>query len=97
MTRRCVCCQRVRPPHALGECSSCYHQRYDPRTGNPGGAGVLKRQADIAARMQDLGELLRQETDRVVIARRLGVSTRTVHRYLDRLKRSDSPDAPLRA
>lgn len=93
----CASCRRVRPHHARGLCGTCYVQPYQPPTGNPGGAGVLKRQADIAARMQDLGELLRQETDRVVIARRLGVSTRTVHRYLDRLKRSDSPDAPLRA
>jgi DNA-binding NarL/FixJ family response regulator len=84
----CTGCRRVRPHHALGQCSTCYHQPYHPRTGNPGGAGIPKTGADIAGRVENLAELLRQETDRTVIARRLGVSVRTVSRYLDRLERS---------
>lgn len=84
----CTGCRRPRPHHALGQCTTCYHRPYQPATGNPGGAGIPKARTDIAGRVEDLAELLRHETDRTVVARRLGVSVRTLHRYLDRLERS---------
>lgn len=88
MTRPCATCHRHRPHHAGGQCGPCYRQPYQPRTGNPGGAGVPKTRDDIASRLEDLALLMREETHPVTIARRLGVSTRTVRRYVILLERS---------
>ena len=85
MTRP-VTCGHDRPHHADGQCARCYGLRYRPRTGNPGGHGVHKTRDDIDGRLEDLAELLRRETDRLVIARRLGISYRTLDRYQARLR-----------
>ena len=60
--------------------------RRHQRTGNPGGLGVPKTAADIAARLEDLTELAVWHRDACTIAARLGISTRTVYRYRARLR-----------
>lgn len=86
-TPMCAACGR-RPRRKGGHrlCSDCHRARYDPPTGNPGGAGITKTREAIEARLEDLQFLQTHETNRVTIAARLGISTRTLFRYRQRLK-----------
>lgn len=82
----CVTCHRERPIHAHDQCATCYRRPYQPPTGNPGALGVAKSRQVVTRRMEDLAELLAQREDIRMIARRLGVSVRTVQRYKARLR-----------
>jgi DNA invertase Pin-like site-specific DNA recombinase len=86
MNATCTRCHRHRRIKSLGECGTCYTRRYEPRTGNPGARGVLKSREVRAGRLEDVAELLAWGEDQRMIATRLGLSVRTIYRYLARLE-----------
>lgn len=63
-------------------------RRYPP-TGNPGGRGTRKTRAVLAARTENVAELLAHGEDVERIAARLGVHCRTVQRHIARIRTAE--------
>jgi DNA invertase Pin-like site-specific DNA recombinase len=67
-------------------------RRYPP-TGNPGGRGTRKDAATVAARTENVAELLAQRERIERIAARLGVHCRTVYRHMARIRTAEGSAA----
>jgi len=91
--RTCSRCGRDRRHEARGLCVTCYRivwQPYVPTGVGRGGPGVGRSADDMAGRMADVEELLGRRYSGGKIAERLGLSDRTVRRYISRLRQGES-------
>lgn len=87
--RLCKRCNRFKPHCAKGYCWSCYSYRrrpYKPTGAGMGGAGVPRTPAEVADRLAEYADLRARHYTIEQAALRVGLSTRTGHRYEARLK-----------